>query len=141
MQHKEAIAALINQLDGLSQDKTLGVIGTSEYWVQHQAISKQISKLREDQPSNFYSPEPTPEEVALKRLKNRVLFAIEPYRFRVAGKDWNALLIALKFATDSNQVEALYNTWQGKLRHKNLADLPDLHAKPKPVKQISKEAA
>lgn len=84
----------------------------------------------------FSTPDPTPEQSKLHGLKMRVFKAIEPYHHRVARKDWNAFQIALKFCTGTNQVEALYRTWQQKLSFKNIADLPDLD-QPKPKQLIA----
>jgi hypothetical protein len=116
------------QLDEYTKAWANDDINNQEYWKANQAINKQISKLRENQPSNFNSPIPTPEQAALKSLKIQAEAALKPYWNRVAPKHWKSFQITLKLCKDAQEVRQLYSQWQIRLSLKNIAVLPDLKA-------------
>lgn len=109
MTTEKQIAALIDKLNGLSQDKALGDISREEYWQQHQAISKQISKLREGQPSNFNSPLPERGnfESAFLQLRGKLLKRYNDARTEIrAGGIHDASGCRVKFVEKT--VNAIY---------------------------------
>ena len=109
MDNKAAIAALVEKLNGLSQDRALGDITTAEYWEQHQAISKQISKLRENQPSNFNSPIPEriPGELPFLRLREKLRNEYNQKRTEIrAGGIYDATGCRVKFV--EKELNAIY---------------------------------
>lgn len=79
-------------------------------------------------------------DIQIGATKRKVRAAIEPHWNRVAPKDWKGFQIKLTACRTIQELEALYKTWQQKLSFKNIAELPDLNAKPKPVTRYDKAA-
>lgn len=75
--------------------------------------------------------DPITPSAYLEALKARAIANIEPFRNRVASSDFNELKIRVRHSATALEVEGYYKTWQQKLAFKQIAQLPDLHQKPR----------